>query len=382
MEKIMKGYVFRLYPNDKQIELIEKSFGCSRYVYNYFLSKNKNRINAYESIKELPKLVKKNSWLSEIDSCLLRCAIFNLEDSFKRYSKNISSYPKFKSKIKTKPSYRTNNITSTYKGKTYNSISIDLEKRIIKLPKLKEIKIRGYRKLKKVNGRIINATIYKDSSKYYVSICALEFITIPNIIPTKIIGIDLGIKDLIVTSDGCTIENKHIIEKYENKIKGLNRWLSRSKVGSKNRYKIIKKLQIVYKKLKNARKYLLHDISKKIVSENDVIVTEKLKINEMVQNKNLSKKIYDASWYELIRQLEYKSKWNNKQFFQIEQYYPSSQICSRCGYQNKEMKDLRIRKWECQKCTNINERDINASINIMFEGLKKYMKSIKELQAN
>lgn len=382
MKKIMKGYVFRLYPTDEQINLIEKSFGCSRYIYNYFLSKNKNYINAFDSAKELPNLVKENNWLKEIDSCLLRCTIFNLEDSFKRYSKGLSSYPKFKSKTKTRPSYRTNNITSTYKGKTYNSISIDLEKRIIKLPKLKEIKIRGYRNLKRINGKIINATIYKEANKYYVSVCIEEYINVPLIIPTKIIGIDLGIKDLLITSDGYTIENRHIIEKYEKKLKGLNRWLARSKAGSKNKYKIIKKIQTVYKKLKNARKYLLHNISKKIVSENDIIVTEKLKINKMVQNKNLSKKIYDASWYELIRQLEYKSKWNSKQFYQIEQYYPSSQICNRCGYQNKEMKDLRIRKWECQKCTNINERDINASINIMFEGIKKYMKKVLELQAN
>lgn len=381
MGKMMKGYVFRLYPNDRQIELIEKTFGCSRYIYNYFLGKNKNYINSYESIKEIPKLIKENNWLSEVDSCSLRSSIFNLEDSFKRYSEGLSKYPKFKSKSKTRPSYRTNNITSTYKGKTYNSISIDLNKRIIKLPKLKELKIRGYRNLKEIKGRIISATVYKESKKYYVSTCVEELTIIPKLIPTKIIGIDLGIKDLVITSDGETIENKHIIEKYEKKIKGLNRWLSRSKVGSKNRYKIIKKLQIVYKKLKNARKYLLHSISNKIVNENDIIVTEKLNINKMVQNKRLSKKIYDSSWYELIRQLEYKSKWKNKKFYQIETYYASSQICNRCGYQEKKVKDLSLRKWECPNCTNNNERDINSSINIMFEGLKIYMKEENELQS-
>ena len=382
MKKIMKGYIFRLYPTQNQIQLIEKSFGCSRYIYNYFLEKNKNYINSYNSIKELPNLVKENKWLKEVDSCILRTSIFDLEDSFKRYSKNLSEYPKFKSKNKSKLSYRTNNITSAYKGKIYNSISIDLEKRIIKLPKLKEVKIKGYRKLKEIKGRIINATIEKQASKYYVSICVEELILISKLIPTKIIGIDLGIKDLVITSDGETIENKHIIEKYEKKIKGLNRWLSRSKVGSKNRYKIKKKLQVVYKKLKNARKYLLHSISNKIIKENDIIVTEKLNIKEMVQNKNLSKKIYDVSWYELIRQLEYKSEWNNKKFYQIEEYYPSSQICSRCGYQEKKIKDLKIRRWECERCTNKNERDINASINIMFEGLKIYMSREKELQVS
>lgn len=177
------------------------------------------------------------------------------------------------------------------------------------MPKLKQIKIKGYRKLKRLTGRIINATIYKELGKYYVSICVEEYINIPKIIPTKIVGIDLGIKDLVITSDGETIENKHIIEKYENKIKGLNRWFQRSKAGSKNRYKIIKKLQTVYRKLKYTRKYLLHQTSNKLIKENNVIVTEKLKISEMVQNKNFSKKICDASWYELIRQLEYKSKY-------------------------------------------------------------------------
>ena len=381
MEKINKGYIFRLYPNEFQKELIGKSLGCSRYIYNYFLGKNNEYINSYESIKEIPNLIKENPWLKEVDSCLLRTSIFNLEDSFKRYKTNISKYPKFKSKTKSRPSYRTNNITSTYKGKTYNSISIDLENKIIKLPKLKEVKIRGYRNKEEIKGKIKNATIYKEAGKYYVSICVEEIIIVPNVIPRKIIGIDLGIKDLVITSDGETIENKKLIEKYEKKLKGLNRWLARCKVGSKNRYKVKLKLQVVYKKLKNARKNLIHNISNKIVKENDIIVTETLKISKMVQNKKLSKKIYDASWYELIRQLDYKTKWKNKKLYKIETYYASSQICSRCGYQNNKVKELSIRKWECPSCRNENNRDINASINIMFEGLKKYMKEgLNELQ--
>ena len=163
-------------------------------------------------------------------------------------------------------------------------------------------------------------------------------------------------------------------EKYEKKIKGLNKWLARCEKGSKNRIKVKIKLQRAYQKLRNARKYLLHLISKEITEENDIIVTEKLKINKMVQSP-LSKKIYDASWAELIRQLKYKSKWKNKLFYQIDTYYPSSQICPRCGYQNKALKDLKIREWECPNCLNLNDRDISASINIMFEGLKLYMKS-------
>ncbi len=227
--KIKKAYIFRLYPNDEQKELIEKSFGCSRFIYNYFLGINNNYINKYDCIKQLPKLEKDNEWLKEVDSCLLRTSIFNLEDAFKRYHNKIADKPKFKSKIKSRPSYRTSNIRSTYKGQKYNSISIDLKKRIIKLPKLKEINIRGYHHLKKFNGRIINATIYKEAGKYYVSLCVEEDKIIPNVIPSNIVGIDLGIKDLVITSSYEKYINNKYIKKYEQKIAGLNKWLSRAK---------------------------------------------------------------------------------------------------------------------------------------------------------
>ena len=162
MKKILKGYTFRLYPNEEQKILIEKSFGCSRYIYNYFLDKTNGRkyIKTFDYIKDLPLLSKEKEWLKEVDSCLLRCSIFNLEDAINNYNKGNAEYPKFKSKTKSRSSYRTNNITSVYKGKTYNSIELDLKDNIIKLPKLKEIKIRGYRNLSSIDGRIINATIY------------------------------------------------------------------------------------------------------------------------------------------------------------------------------------------------------------------------------
>ena len=380
MTKIMKAYTFRMYPTLSQKELLEKSFGTSRYIYNYFLGKNHNYINKFQCVKELPELVKEKEWMKEIDSCLLRTTIFNLEDSFKRYSKGLSNYPKFKSKQKSRKSYRTNNITSTYKGKIYNSIEIDLENKTIKLPKLKDVKIKGYRNLKQIKGRIINATIYKEANKYYVSVCVEEELTIPVITPIKAIGLDVGIKEILTTSDGITLENRKYIQKYEDKIKGLNKWLASSTPGSKNRYKIIKKLQTVYKKLKNARKYYLHTISNEIVKENDIITCEKLKITKMTHKSPISKQIYDASWYELIKQLEYKSKWKGKIFYQVDTYYPSSQLCHHCGYQEKNLKDLSIRNWKCKNCSNQNERDINASINILWEGIKMYFKN--ELQAN
>jgi len=383
VNKIMKAYVFRMYPSESQITIIEKSFGCSRFIYNHFLELNDKYINKYDYIKQLPLLEKNNIWLKEVDSCLLRTSIFDLEDAYKRYNNNLGGKPKFKSKTKSRQSYRTNNIRSSYKGKDYNSIELDLENRLIKLPKLKYIIIRGYRNIKSINGRIINATVYKEAGKYYVSVCACENVFIPNVAPTKIVGIDLGLKDLVITSDGEYFGNKKYIKKYEKKIKGLNRWLARAKAGSKNRYKIKKKLQTVYKKLKNARKYLLHSISKEFTDNNDIIASENLKVKNMVQNRHLSKSIMDASWSELIRQLRYKCAWKNKRFYQVETYYPSSQICSRCGYKEPRVKDLSVRVWECSNCTNMNNRDLNASINIMFEGVKMYMQSeLTELQVN
>ena len=317
MEKQLRGYIFRMYPTKEQQVLIEKSFGTSRYIYNHFLEESikLGKMNAYELIKKIPELTKENIWLKEVDSCLLRSSIFDLDKAYQKRDKEEKGLPKFKSKNKSRKSYRTNNVTSTYKDKKYESIKIALNNKTITLPKLKEVKIRGYRKLNKINGRIINATIYK----------------------------------------------------------GLNRWLSRSKVGSKNRYKIKKKLARVYQKLKNARKFYLHRISKEITEENDIIVTEHLKISNMVKNKNISKQIYDVSWNELIRQLIYKSKWKGKKFYQVETYYPSSQICSHCGNKNRKVKDLSIREWKCEKCNHIVDRDINAAINIMYEGVIKYM---------
>ena len=352
-------------------------------IVSHFLELNDKYINKYDYIKQIPLLEKNNIWLKEVDSCLLRCSIFDLEDAYKRYNTNLGGKPKFKSKTKSRQSYRTNNIRSSYKGKEYNAIEIDLEKRLIKLPKLKYVNIRGYRNLKSINGRVINATVYKEAGKYYVSVCIEEITFIPNVVPTKIVGIDLGLKDLVITSNGEYFGNKKIIKKYEKKIKGLNRWLARAKAGSKNRYKIKKKLQTVYKKLKNARKYLLHSISKELTDNNDIIVSENLKVKNMVQNRHLSKSILDASWSELIRQLKYKCTWKNKRFYQVDAYYPSSQMCSRCGYKESSVKDLSVRVWECPNCTNMNNRDLNASINIMFEGVKIYMESeLTELQVN
>ena len=371
-----KSYRFRMYPTTSQIELIHKTFGCTRLVYNYYLEKKKEaNLSCFDMIKDLKNLQAEYPYLKEVDSCSLRCSLFNLDDAFKRYYKKQGSYPKFKSKYNSRRCYRTNCISSSYKDKTYQSIEVNLKKDIIKLPKLKDVKIRGYRDLEYLPGRIINATVEQASTgKYYVSVVVEENDIYTKLTPRKIIGIDLGIKDIIITSDNEKIGNPRLIEKYEKRIKRCQRELSRRIKRSNNYYKTKRRLAVLYQKLKNARKYLIHQITKKLVIENDIIVTENLNIKGMIEEKKISKHLTNVSLGEICRVLEYKSNKYGKKYIQIDSYYPSSQICSKCGYKNKEVKKLSVRSWVCPKCGSYHDRDYNASYNILFEGLKKYIK--------
>ena len=373
-----KSYQFRLYPNDKQIIMIQKTFGCTRFVYNHYLEKRKKEhLTCFDMIKDLPNLYSEYPFLKEVDSCSLRCSLFDLEDAFKRFIKHQNNYPKFKGKYSSKRSYRTNYITSTYKGRKYENIKVDLKRKVITLPKLKEVKIRGYRNLESLPGRIINATISEYSSgKYYVSVLVEVNHLVAKIIPKRIVGIDLGIKDVVITSDGEKIKNEKIIEKYEKRIKRKQRELARREKGSSNYYKTKKKIAILFQKLKNARKYFIHQIAKKLVLENDIIVSETLKVKEMIEEKKFSKSLTDVRLSEICRILEYKAKYYGKRYIQIDSYYPSSQECSKCGYKNEKVKELSVRNWNCPECGSVHDRDINASQNILFEGIRKYVKEL------
>ena len=380
-----KAYRFRLYPTTNQIELIHKTFGCTRVVYNHYLEKQKalydegkDSLSCFDMIKDLKNFQVERPYLKEVDSCSLRCSLFNLDDAFKRWYKGQGEYPKFKGKYNSKRSYRTNCISSTYKDKTYQSIEVDLKRHIIKLPKLKEVSIKGYRDLEYLPGRIINATIEQASTlKYYVSVLVEEDDVYTKLKPRKIIGIDLGIKDIVITSDNEKIGNPRLIEKYEKRIKRCARELSRRVKGSNNYNKTKKKLAVLHQKLNNARRHFIHQITKKLVIENDIIVTESLKLKDMIEEKRLSKQLTNVSLGELCRVLEYKAKIYGKKYIKIDSYYPSSQECSRCGYKNEKVKDLSVRSWICPECGSYHDRDYNASYNIMFEGLKKYMMELK-----
>ena len=254
---------------------------------------------------------------------------------------------------------------------------------MIKLPKIEEIKIKGYRKLKEFNKKIINATITKEAKKYYAILLVEETINLEPFIPRYVVGVDLGVKDLVITSNGLKYHKLEKLKQLEAKLKGLNKWLSRSMKGSKTRQKIILKIQRVNQKIKNMKKFYNHLITNKIVKENDIIITETLKVKNMiVDGKNkLAKYISNSNLSEILNQLKYKASWHNKRLYQINTYYPSSQTCSNCKTKNKELKDLNIREWECKSCHFKHDRDINASFNILDEGIKLYLKDLQTEQS-
>ncbi len=376
---VNKAYVFRLYPTEEQKKFINKCIGCSRFVYNYYLNKkelmykNNEILTLKDMKKDISFLSKENEWLKEVDSSCLRTSVEDLDRAYLNFY-NGSGYPKYKKKNHS-DKYRTVCIRSSYKDKNYSNIKVDLNKREITLPKMGKLKIRGYRNLIEFPFKIFNVTISKVGKRYYASVNVEEEKEDKEVIPRYITGIDLGVKDLVITSEGVKYKALENIGKIERKIKGYNKALSRSEKGSNNRRKIILKLERYYEKLRNARKYYTNFITSKLVKENDIIVCETLKVKEMIEEgkNHLSKRIANSSLGEIVRQLEYKCLWEKKKLIKIDTYYPSSQICSICGNRKKELKDLRIRSFVCDECKNEMDRDINASINILTEGIRKYM---------
>ena len=372
-----KAYKLRIYLTDLQRELIEKTFGCTRYIYNNFLAERKNKyeesktkVHVYEQLKKLTDLKREKEWLREIDSCALQASVYNLDDAFQKFFKG-NGYPRFRVKG-VHESFRTNNTLSTYKNKKYETIRIDFNKRIITLPKLKEVKFRGYRTTKEMVGKIKSATISKDANKYFVSILVEVPFIKPIINPTSVIGLDFGIKDFIVTSNGEKLKNE--VRVNEKRLKGLQKGLARCKPGSKNRYKMKLKIQRLYLKIKNARKHMIFKLANKILKESDIVAVETLDVKSMYQVHSIAKHLNKVPIGDFLSVLKYKADWLGKKVININKYFPSSQCCNRCDYKNEEVKDLSVRKWICPKCGFEHDRDINASINIMFEGLKIYMK--------
>ena len=363
--KIKRGYRYRIYPNQEQKTIINRTLGCCRFVYNHFLAlrhdewlANHKSVGFSKSCKLLTELKrrKETAWLKEVDAVALQQSLRTLDLAFQRFFQKLARYPRFKSKHCHQQSYRT-----------VHKSTIRVENDFIKLPKLGNVRFKNSRTF---NGRILHATVtHTASSKYFVSLCVEEDVSFAPCGTGKI-GIDVGLKEFFTDSNGSTAANPRIFEKHQRKLAREQRRLARKMPRSHNREKQRIRVARVYEHIGNIRKDFLQKLTTRLISENQVIAVEHLQVKNMLRNHKLSKAIFDVSWSTFFQMLTYKAAWRGATILKVDTFFPSSQTCSSCGYQYRITKDLSVRDWTCPACGTHHDRDENAAKNILEEALR------------